>query len=173
MPSGNIDKPVIEDNRDGTVRVQYDPREEGIHELAVKYNGEHVQGSPFKFHVDSISSGYVTAYGPGLTHGVAGEPANFTISTKGAGAGGLALAVEGPSKAEISCHDNKDGTVTVSYLPTAPGEYKVAVKFGERHIKGSPYLAKITGDEWCNRVSVSPPAARLRRVWGLAVIDWC
>lgn len=46
-----------------------------------------ILGSPFKFHVDSISSGYVTAYGPGLTHGVSGEPANFTISTKGAGAG--------------------------------------------------------------------------------------
>lgn len=121
MPSGHIDQPKIEDNRDGTVRVQYDPREEGIHELAVKYNGEHVQGkvqilsffntmasqcsllgSPYKFHVDSIASGFVTAYGPGLTHGVTGEPCNFTISTKGAGAGGLSLAVEGPSKAEVN-----------------------------------------------------------------------
>lgn len=146
MPSGNIDKPIIEDNRDGTVSIKYDPREEGLHELSVKYNGEHVQGSPFKFHVDSITSGYVTAYGPGLTHGVSGEPSNFTISTKGAGAGGLSLAVEGPSKAEISCHDNKDGTVSVSYLPTAPGEYKISVKFGEKHIKGSPYNAKITGE---------------------------
>lgn len=102
MPSGNIDKPVIEDNRDGTVSVKYDPREEGLHELAVKYNGEHVQGSPFKFHVDSITSGYVTAYGSGLTHGVSGEPAEFIISTKGAGAGGLSMAVEGPSKADVS-----------------------------------------------------------------------
>ncbi|XP_065219553.1 filamin-A isoform X2 [Planococcus citri] len=146
MPSGKVDKPVIEDNRDGTVSLKYEPREEGLHELLVKYNGEHVQGSPFKFHVDSISSGYVTAYGPGLTHGVSGEPANFTISTKGAGAGGLSLAVEGPSKAEISCHDNKDGTVAVSYLPTAPGEYKITVKFGDKHIKGSPYNAKVTGE---------------------------
>lgn len=60
--------------------------------------------------------------------------------------GGLSLAVEGPSKAEISCHDNKDGTVSVSYLPTAPGEYKVSVKFAEKHIKGSPYSVKITGE---------------------------
>nr|CAD7585817.1 unnamed protein product [Timema genevievae] len=44
MPSGNVDKPVIEDNRDGTVSIKYDPKEEGLHELAVKYNGEHVQG---------------------------------------------------------------------------------------------------------------------------------
>lgn len=143
MPTGHVDKPVIEDNRDGTVSIKYDPREEGIHELAVKYNGEHVQGSPYKFHVDSITSGYVTAYGPGLTHGVSGEPCLFTISTKGAGAGGLSLAVEGPSKAEISYHDNKDGTVSVSYLPTAPGEYKISVRFGDKNIKGSPFFSKV------------------------------
>lgn len=82
-------------------------------------------------------------------YGVCGEPGNFIISTKGAGAGGLSLAVEGPSKAEISCHDNKDGTVSVSYLPTAPGEYKISVKFGDKHIKGSPYVAKITGTFIC------------------------
>lgn len=193
MPSGNVDKPMIEDNRDGTVSVRYEPREEGLHELHVKYNGEHVSGrfkahvlresktiltltlffrlaSPFKFYCDSISSGAVTgksmsmtffrnghcnanyfhihiqAYGPGLTHGVSGEPCNFTISTKGAGAGGLSLAVEGPSKAEISCHDNKDGTVSVTYLPTAPGEYKISVKFGDKNIKGSPFTSKITGN---------------------------
>ncbi|XP_018396443.1 PREDICTED: filamin-A isoform X1 [Cyphomyrmex costatus] len=146
MPSGNVDKPVIEDNHDGTVSIKYEPREEGLHEIYVKFNGEHVQGSPYKFHVDSLASGYVTAYGPGLVYGVCGEPGNFTISTKGAGAGGLSLAVEGPSKAEISCHDNKDGTVSVSYLPTAPGEYKITVKFGDKHIKGSPFVAKITGE---------------------------
>lgn len=44
MPSGNVDKPVIEDNRDGTVSISYEPREEGLHELYIKYNGEHVQG---------------------------------------------------------------------------------------------------------------------------------
>ena len=44
MPSGKVDKPVIEDNRDGTVSLKYEPREEGLHELLVKYNGEHVQG---------------------------------------------------------------------------------------------------------------------------------
>ena len=75
-----------------------------------------------------------------------GEACNFTISTKNAGSGGLSLAVEGPSKAEISCNDNKDGTVSVSYLPLAPGEYKVSVKYADKHIRGSPYTAKITGE---------------------------
>lgn len=60
--------------------------------------------------------------------------------------GGLSLAVEGPSKAEITCKDNKDGTCTVSYLPTAPGDYNIIVKFDNKHISGSPFTAKITGE---------------------------
>lgn len=44
MPSGKVDKPVIQDNRDGTVSIKYEPKEEGTHELVVKYNGEPVQG---------------------------------------------------------------------------------------------------------------------------------
>lgn len=66
-----------------------------------------------------------------------------TLST-----GGLSLAVEGPSKAEISCKDNKDGTCTVSYLPTAPGDYNIIVKFDDKHIPGSPFTAKITGKKF-------------------------
>lgn len=57
------------------------------------------------------------------------------------------MAVEGPSKAEITCKDNKDGTCTVSYLPTAPGDYSIIVKFDNKHIAGSPFTAKITGTQ--------------------------
>ena len=46
-----------------------------------------LSGSPFLFHVESLDSGYVTAYGPGLSHGVVYENAVFTINTKNAGAG--------------------------------------------------------------------------------------
>jgi len=145
MPSGKVAYPKIEDNGDGTVTIRYTPSEVGTHEMNVRYNNQAIQGSPFKFHVDAVSSGYVTAYGPGLSHGVSGEPCHFTINTKNAGAGGLALAVEGPSKAEIRCKDNKDGTCSVTYYPTCPGEYKIIVKFADQHISGSPFTAKVTG----------------------------
>ena len=58
--------------------------------------------------------------------------------------GGLSLAIEGPSKTEIKCVDNGDGTCTVTYLPTAPGEYNITVKFADKHISGSPFVAKVT-----------------------------
>uniref|UniRef100_A0A8D3CB60 Filamin C, gamma b (actin binding protein 280) n=1 Tax=Scophthalmus maximus TaxID=52904 RepID=A0A8D3CB60_SCOMX len=147
MPSGRTACPHITDNKDGTVTVKYSPTERGLHEMDIKYDGNHIPGSPLQFYVDAINSGHVTAYGPGLSHGTVNRPATFTIVTKDAGEGGLSLAVEGPSKAEISCKDNKDGTCTVSYLPTAPGDYNILVKFDDKHIPGSPFTAKITGDD--------------------------
>uniref|UniRef100_A0A3P8P018 Calponin-homology (CH) domain-containing protein n=1 Tax=Astatotilapia calliptera TaxID=8154 RepID=A0A3P8P018_ASTCA len=147
MPSGRTARPHITDNKDGTVTVKYSPTERGLHEMDIKYDGNHIPGSPLQFYVDAINSGHVTAYGPGLSHGTMNRPATFTIVTEDAGEGGLSLAVEGPSKAEISCKDNKDGTCTVSYLPTAPGDYNIIVKFDDKHIPGSPFTAKITGDD--------------------------
>ncbi|XP_048239132.1 filamin-A-like isoform X3 [Haliotis rufescens] len=144
MPSGKRAYPKIEDNQDGTVTIKYQPSETGLHEMHVNYNNQSIEGSPFLFHVDAVNSGYVTAYGPGLSHGVTSEPAIFTINTKNAGAGGMSLAIEGPSKTEINCKDNEDGTCTVSYVPTAPGEYCITVKFADKHITGSPFKSKIT-----------------------------
>jgi filamin len=121
MPSGKVASPVVEHNPDGTVSIKYQPSEVGLHELDVFYNGQPIQGSPFKFHVDAINSitgdqttsGYVTAYGSGLSHGFSHQACEFRIVTKDAGTGGLAVAVEGPSKAEIQCRDNKNGTCDV------------------------------------------------------------
>jgi len=46
---------------------------------------------------------------------------NFTIYTHEAGAGALAIAMEGPSKADIDFKDNKDGTCDVQYICAEPG----------------------------------------------------
>ncbi len=48
--------------------------------------------------------------------------AEFSIWTREAGAGGLSIAVEGPSKAEISFEDRKDGSCGVIYIVQEPGE---------------------------------------------------
>ncbi|KAG7278458.1 hypothetical protein CRUP_038753 [Coryphaenoides rupestris] len=137
----------IADNKDGTVTVKYAPVEAGLHEMDIKYDGIHIPGSPLQFYVDYMNSGNVSAYGPGLIHGTVNKPAVFTVNTKDAGEGGLSLAIEGPSKADISCVDNQDGTCTVSYLPVLPGDYSILVKYNEKHIPGSPFAARITGDD--------------------------
>lgn len=44
MPSGKSAQPLITDNLDGTVTVQYSPTEAGLHEMHIKYNGTHIPG---------------------------------------------------------------------------------------------------------------------------------
>ena len=52
----------------------------------------------------------------------------------------------GPSKPEINFHNNRDGSVDVSYNPRCGGEYKIHVKYDGREIIGSPFRCNITGD---------------------------
>ncbi|KAM4721013.1 filamin-B isoform 2-T2 [Rhinophrynus dorsalis] len=146
MPTGKTAPAEIVDNKDGTVSIRYVPTETGLHELDIKCDGAHIPESPLQFYVNYPNTGSVSAYGPGLIYGVANKPATFTIITEDAGEGGLDLAIEGPSKAEISCIDNKDGTCSVTYLPTLPGDYSILVKYNDTHIAGSPFVAKITDD---------------------------
>ncbi|XP_051967093.1 filamin-B-like isoform X2 [Xyrauchen texanus] len=146
MPSGKTAQPEIVDNKDGTVTVKFSPTEAGLHEMHIKFNGTHIPESPLQFYVNNANSPNVTAYGPGLVYGIANKTAMFTIYTEDASEGGLDLAIEGPSKAEISCVDNKDGTCTVTYLPTLPGDYNILVRYNDKHIAGSPFTARITED---------------------------
>jgi len=53
------------------------------------------------------------------------------------GYGGLSLSIEGPSKADIECQDNEDGSCRVTYRPTEPGNYVVNVKFADEHVPGN------------------------------------
>lgn len=58
------------------------------------------------------------------------------ISICFAGYGGLSLSIEGPSKADIECKDNDDGTCGVTYKPTEPGTYIINIKFADVHVPG-------------------------------------
>lgn len=55
---------------------------------------------------------------------------------RGAGTGGLGLAMEGPSEAKMSCIDNKDGSCSVEYVPYEPGTYNLNITYGGQPITG-------------------------------------
>lgn len=142
----------------------------GSYDIVVDYDGIAVPGSPFPVEVhEGCDSSKVKAYGPGLEKGKTNQPAKFTVDTRGAGTGGLGLAVEGPSDAKIVCtveeiflfktcycesevltdmliifKDGKDGTCQVEYFPTTPGDYEVNVTYGGDNIPGSPFVVPIS-----------------------------
>lgn len=106
----------------------------------------------------------VRAYGPGLQGGTVGKPAPFAIDTKGAGTGGLGLTVEGPCEAKIECQDNGDGSCSVSYLPTEPGEYAINILFADQHIPGSPFKAVVQSVFDPSKVTASGPGLERGKV---------
>lgn len=55
------------------------------------------------------------------------------------------MSIEGPSKADIECHDNEDGSCKVTYKPTEPGTYLINIKFAEKHVPGSPFTVNVGG----------------------------
>lgn len=44
MPSGKTARPHITDNKDGTITIKYQPTERGLHEMDIKYEGNHIPG---------------------------------------------------------------------------------------------------------------------------------
>ncbi|MGH0189748.1 UNVERIFIED_CONTAM: hypothetical protein FKN15_038169 [Acipenser sinensis] len=122
-PSGLEEDAEIIAAGNNTYCVRFVPQEMGVHTVSVRYHGQHVPGSPFQFTVGPLGEGgahKVRAGGPGLEKAETGIPAEFSIWTREAGAGGLSIAVEGPSRAEISFEDRKDGSCGVSYIAQEP-----------------------------------------------------
>ncbi|MCP9257858.1 FiLamiN (Actin binding protein) [Dirofilaria immitis] len=126
-PSGINDNAYIENNEDGNVIVKYYPKECGIHILSMQHDNVNMSGSPISFYVKEADEEYATVYGPGLLHAVVGESAAFTVCAKGSPTKELSVAVEGIARATIRCHDNKDGTCSVVWIPPVPGEYKIHI----------------------------------------------
>lgn len=72
-------------------------------------------------------------------------PSNDGLSvwTRGAGTGGLGLAVEGPSEAKMSCMDNKDGSCSVEYIPYEAGTYSLNVTYGGHQVPGEEMMTRM------------------------------
>lgn len=139
-PSGAQTENLVTPLLDGTYKVSYTPFEEGRHTIDIFYDNIPVPGSPFVVTVRrGCDAKKCIAYGPGLEAGILNKSNVFTVDTKGAGTGGLALQIEGPSEAKMTCKDNRDGSCSVEYVPTEIGEYDIGIKFADHHINGSPF----------------------------------
>lgn len=66
------------------------------------------------------------------------------VNTCNAGAGALAVTVEGPSKVKLECKEVDEG-YEFTYSPTAPGDYMITIRYAGVNIAGSPFKAKIEG----------------------------
>ncbi|VDK52628.1 unnamed protein product [Anisakis simplex] len=142
MPNGHSEDVEMRDVGDGFYQIRFRTEQEGIYAVSVFHRDQHVSGSPFQFTVGHFGEGgahKVRAGGTGLAKGETQNAQSFNIYTREAGKGKLAVAIEGPSKAELKFDDHKDGNCHVEYKVTEPGEYLISVKFNDEHIPDSPF----------------------------------
>lgn len=158
-PRGNIiPSKIVPSQGSDIFRIMYTPFEAGRHTIELLYDNVPVPGSPFVVHVKSgCDPSRCRAYGPGLEKGFTNKVNKFTVETKGAGQGGLSLAIEGPSEAKMSCTDNRDGSCDVEYVATEPGDYDITIRFADKHIPGSPFKVFVEESVDSGKVKVYGP----------------
>ncbi|XP_016121150.1 filamin-C-like, partial [Sinocyclocheilus grahami] len=142
-PSGKTAQPSVIDNKDSTIILKFDPSEEGLHQLFIKSSRNDLPELPLQYYANSLANRSTMAYGRGLVYGIANETAIFTICQEDSASSELDITIEGPSEADVRCVDNEDGTCTVSYFPTEPGDYEIQIQTDDVPIRGSPFKSRI------------------------------
>jgi len=152
-PAGEVPSETV-NNNDGTYRVTYTPTVQGNHTIEVTFKGNHIQKSPFQIYVNPSRPDPVKCrcYGPGLESAEAHTPAEFTIEAVNRLGdripnGGHPFHVEVVDPYDVrtpaNIVDNHDGTYTVSYNPTDPGDHIVHVSLGRDKVADSPYKVPV------------------------------
>ena len=145
-PGGAEEPCLIQEMDDEHYGVKFVPKENGIHWINVRFDGMEIPDSPFRVCVGQVNAdpGRVFASGEGLSSGETGKPCEFLIDTLNAGAGALAVTVDGPAKVVLDCKEVAEG-YKVNFVPTTPGDYLVTIKFVGVNIAGSPFKCRVTG----------------------------
>lgn len=146
-PSETEEDVFLTDVDDDRYAVRFMPKENGVHYVHIKLNEAHIPGSPVPILVGKLGAdpALVFAKGPGLEAGESGKASKFTVTTLNAGAGTLAVHVNGPSKVALVCTEVPDG-YEFTYTPMAPGSYMINVKYSNVTIAGAPFKAIVTGE---------------------------
>ncbi|KAG6438839.1 hypothetical protein O3G_MSEX000265, partial [Manduca sexta] len=145
-PSGKTDDCFIQNIDGDQWSIRFMPRENGVHNINVKFNGVHIPASPLRIKVgkDDADPAAVHAHGPGLGTVKTGVKTDLIIDTCNAGAGILAVTMDGPSRVSMDCTEVEEG-YKVRYTPLAPGFYYMSVKYNGHHIVGSPFKIEAQG----------------------------
>lgn len=144
-----------QDNGDGSCAVSYLPTAPGEYHINILFAGRHIPGSPFTAAVTApFDPAKVTASGPGLERGRAGEAAVFSVDCSQAGEAELTIEIrsEAGVKAEVLVQNNRDGTYAITYTPACAGAYTITINYGGLPVPNCP--VRVTVDPAVDTSSV-------------------
>jgi filamin len=143
--SGERDPVLIDKLEEDIYKVHFDLGSEAEYQLTIKYDGNHIEGSPFKLlFADQIDASICRAEGDGLRISQIEKEAKFSVYTEGAGEADLKVQIVSKEGYEIYPHVSNlgEGEYEVSYNSTKPGEYMISIQWGEDNIPSSPFSMK-------------------------------
>lgn len=119
----------------------FKPDEAGVWEIAITYQGRHIQGGPFTCSVFDPNG--VTVHG--LDGAMPMRAHSFEIDARGCGVVGELNVDIVHEKRSLVCSVEKlvENKYRVSFMPRQNGKYRVYIYFNGYDVKGSPYIMRV------------------------------
>ncbi|XP_076033174.1 filamin-A-like isoform X3 [Oratosquilla oratoria] len=132
-----LECPVKEE--DGVYAATFQPDEAGEWSIAVAYDDEHIQGSPFTCHVYDPHALKVRNLDKGPTS-EPGKPFTVLVDASGCGWGEAKIDItHGGRSVPSKVLEIERGIYEVTFTPLEAGKHKVYTYFNGHEVKGSPH----------------------------------
>lgn len=123
-------------------RVEFHPEEEEVeYLLTIKYDNNHIIGSPFKlmFGGDTADASRCSAKGEGIEVCIVDREAQFSVATPKPNQGELSVTIKGEKAIMPKMSPLGSMQTDVSYVADTPGMYDISVKWANEEIANSPF----------------------------------
>ena len=153
---------------DDQYKIEFSPADGAEYLLTVKYDDQHIVGSPFNLlfeqsenphaesdspagplydTIDSLESTAANstckAYGGGLNSCIIGKSATFIVDSTNTGPGKLTIIITGNDEVlEPTIFTLSDMQKEVQYTPTKKGKYTVCIRWGDKELPESPFVVE-------------------------------
>ncbi|XP_016953074.1 filamin-B isoform X3 [Drosophila biarmipes] len=119
----------------------FKPDEAGIWEIAITYQGRHIQGGPFTCAVFDASG--VSVHG--LDGAMPLRAHTFEVDARGVGVSGELHVDIVHDKRSLVCSVEKivENKYRVTFMPRQNGKYRVYIYFNGYDVKGSPFIMRV------------------------------
>lgn len=122
--------------------VQFSPKEEEEYVLSIKYDNQHIPGSPFKlmFGGDAADASQCKAKGDGIEACIVDKEVSFVVNTLKPNQGELSVSIKG-EKVTITPKLSPPGSAKtkVTYVSEKAGNLDLSVKWSNEEIADSPF----------------------------------
>merc|ERR1711936_1268951 len=139
----------FKDRKDGSCYVSYVVEEHGEYSVGIRFNEEHIPGSPYKVCIipRSESANKVKVSNLDEDQLVLNAPQTFMLNKNGA-LGSLDCKMVSPSGQVDDCFISTVGPdeYAVRFVPKEEGHHFLRAKLDGVHVPGSPFKVKVGGD---------------------------